>query len=93
MPYCTQKERHFLDQRAAEFYPVTAGQLTYTLTKDVHRYLLAASKLNYDAIHSAIGILECAKLELYRVVAAPYEDTKRKENGSVSELDRSLKNG
>jgi len=32
--------------------------------------------------------LECAKLELYRMIAAPYEDTKIKENGSVSDLDK-----
>jgi len=31
----------------------------------------------------AIGALECAKLELYRRVAAPYEDTKIAENGDV----------
>ena len=27
--------------------------------------------------------LECAKLELYRRLAAPYEDEKRKETGDV----------
>ena len=30
-----------------------------------------------------IGVLECAKLELYRRVAAPYEDDKIDENGDV----------
>ena len=30
-----------------------------------------------------IGALECAKLELYRRIAAPYEDTKIQENGEV----------
>jgi len=34
-----------------------------------------------------MGVLECAKLELYRMVAAKYEDKKRLENGAVSELD------
>jgi hypothetical protein len=32
-------------------------------------------------------VLECAKLELYRMIAAPYEDKKRLANGPVSELD------
>jgi hypothetical protein len=30
-----------------------------------------------------IGILECCKLELYRKKAAPYENEKELENGSV----------
>jgi hypothetical protein len=30
-----------------------------------------------------IGVLECAKLELYRRVAAPYEDAKCEDNGDV----------
>jgi hypothetical protein len=34
-----------------------------------------------------IGVLECIKLELYRMVAARYENSKSAENGSVSELD------
>lgn len=38
---------------------------------------------SYASINSAIGILECAKLELYRRIAAPYEDKKAEENGDV----------
>jgi len=34
-------------------------------------------------INEVIGVLECAKLELYRRVAAPYEERKRIENGEV----------
>ena len=30
-----------------------------------------------------LGVLECVKLELYRRVAAPYEDKKCQENGDV----------
>jgi len=30
-----------------------------------------------------VGVLECAKMELYRRVAAPYEDKKKEENGDV----------
>jgi hypothetical protein len=39
--------------------------------------------LRYAHINEAIGALECAKLELYRRVAAPYEDEKMKESGDV----------
>jgi len=30
-----------------------------------------------------VGVLECAKLELYRRIAAPYEDEKIVETGDV----------
>ncbi len=39
--------------------------------------------LRYSKINSLIGVLECAKLELYRRVAAPYENDKIDENGDV----------
>jgi hypothetical protein len=39
--------------------------------------------LSYKNINQAIGALECAKLELYRRVAAPYEDKKALINGDV----------
>lgn len=35
----------------------------------------------------ALGILRCVQLELYRIIAVPYENLKLKKNGSVSILD------
>ena len=35
----------------------------------------------YAQINAAIGMMECCKLELYRKVAAPYEDQKEHDNG------------
>lgn len=64
----------------------TPGELNYVITSLVHNRLLFKG-LNYTAVNEVIGVLECAKQELYRTVAAPYEDKKRLENGSVSELD------
>ena len=50
-------------------------------------YLLSqaeeAGRTRYAHLNEAIGVLECAKLELYRRVAAPYEDGKRAETGDV----------
>ena len=43
--------------------------------------------LCYTVLNEVIGMLECAKLELYRQVAVPYEDKKKRNNGAVSELD------
>ncbi|MHA1138573.1 MAG: DUF6899 family protein [Candidatus Thorarchaeota archaeon] len=40
-----------------------------------------------DVIDDVRGVLTCVQLELYRVIAAPYEDGKAKENGPVSALD------
>jgi hypothetical protein len=64
----------------------SAGELNYTITKLLHQYILSKG-LSYATVNEVIGVLECAKLELYRMVAAPYEQTKRMENGGVSSLD------
>jgi hypothetical protein len=39
--------------------------------------------LRYYHINKAVGVLECIKMEFYRRVAAPYEDTKIEQNGDV----------
>jgi hypothetical protein len=41
---------------------------------------------NYANINEVIGVLECAKLEIYRRVAAPYEDEKIDQNGDVFDV-------
>jgi hypothetical protein len=55
------------------------GELNYIIT----RILKEAYPLRYFNINRAIGVLECCKLEYYRRVAAPYEDTKIEQNGDV----------
>ena len=85
MPYINQGTRNNLDIKA---YPINnVGVLNYTINKIIHQYILDFG-LQYKTINDVIGVLECAKLELYRQIAAPYEDTKKEENGSVSILDR-----
>jgi hypothetical protein len=64
-----------------EDLPRTEGELNYMITLLVTLYL--GPKPNYVKHNSAIGALECAKLELYRRKVAPYEDTKILENGDV----------
>jgi hypothetical protein len=66
--------------------PATVGQLNYVVSKITHGYIEYYG-LNYDTINAVIGVLECAKLELYRMVAAPYENQKQAENGPISGLD------
>ena len=62
--------------------PQTPAELNFLITSIVSSYL-ARRGLKYQTINDAIGALECAKLELYRRVVSPYEDTKIKENGDV----------
>jgi hypothetical protein len=62
--------------------PETAGELNYLITTLVDDFLLDKGK-SYASINEAIGALECCKLELYRRVAAPYEDEKIDQNGDV----------
>ena len=55
------------------------GELNYIIT----RILKESYPLRYFNLNRAMGVLECAKLEFYRRVAAPYEDIKIKENSDV----------
>lgn len=88
MPYVRQVERTELDKNLDLLIKNIGhcGQLNYTITKLIHLYLMGLG-VKYARINEVIGVLECAKLELYRMVAAPYEENKRQTNGSVSYLD------
>jgi len=56
------------------------GVINYLITKILINWI---KEISYDTVNDAIGILECVKLELYRRVAAPYEDIMKEENGDV----------
>jgi len=57
------------------------GDLNYIITQATLEFL--GEHPCYASINAVIGALECAKLELYRRMAAPYEDKKIDENGDV----------
>jgi hypothetical protein len=80
MPYVTPEARARLAGCGA--VPQNAGELNYMLSLQVGNYLRAHG-LDYQHLNDAIGALEGAKLELYRRVAAPYEDKKIERNGDV----------
>lgn len=64
------------------------GDLNYCISKLVHEWLiLHPDGLRYDAASDAHKAMVCAAAEFYRVVVAPYEDLKSKQNGPVSVLD------
>lgn len=79
MPYITNKQRQEIE--TWDQFPADAGELNYAITRIIDRYL--GAELRYQKINDVVGVLECAKLELYRRLAAPYEDKKRDENGEV----------
>lgn len=78
MPYVTEKIRDELVSRM----PQTAGELNYEITGLINIYFHEKG-VSYQTINDVLGALEGAKLELYRRVAAPYEDTKIAQNGDV----------
>lgn len=79
MPYIPIKDRAALD---AGGVPETPGELNYRITQLLRAYLTRNGK-TYDTIQECISSCEGAKLEFYRRVAAPYEDTKILQNGDV----------
>ena len=99
MPYIKKEQRELIDgpsdyttrygldsflwkmNQIKEDWPNSPGTLNYIITKLVHWYL--GDNPNYERYNAAIGVLECAKLELYRRKVSPYEDEKIKENGDV----------
>lgn len=84
MPYIEKDEREFFDEKLSFKTKAihNAGELNYCITKLIDHYLTSHGK-NYTNINEAIGVLECAKLELYRRIASPYEDIKIQQNGDV----------
>lgn len=80
MPYIKPEDRlHILADEKSISSP---GELNYFISTLVNWYISEKGK-NYSTLNEVIGVLECAKLELYRRVAAPYEDIKIDENGDV----------
>ena len=92
MPYVKQVDRSLYESAIAEIvlnlnlqgqdglYPV--GDLNYLISAIIDQ-TLSRQGVRYQNLNAIIGALECAKLELYRRVAAPYEDVKIAENGDV----------
>ncbi|SHJ63654.1 hypothetical protein SAMN02745181_2232 [Rubritalea squalenifaciens DSM 18772] len=83
MPYIDTDRRPAIDAGDA---PQNAGELNYAISKLVDAYLIQKGGLRYTHINEVVGVLECAKLEVYRRLAAPYEDSKIAESGDVYEV-------
>ncbi|KAA0131810.1 hypothetical protein FYZ48_27155 [Gimesia chilikensis] len=83
MPYIDKEARERLANGAKAETP---GELNYLISCLVDQYLIDKGGLRYTHINEAIGVLECAKLELYRRIAAPYEDEKIASSGDVYDV-------
>ncbi|MCC6465875.1 MAG: hypothetical protein IT463_11095 [Planctomycetes bacterium] len=86
MPYIKPAERRPLDPLVDALFAAlperdVAGSLNYVVSRLCARVLEREKR--YARINELVGALECAKLELYRRVAGPYEDEKARENGDV----------
>lgn len=81
MPYIPQEAREELLERP----PETPGELNYEITQLVQSYLDTKDEIGYSALAEVVSALECAKLEFYRRVVVPYEDSKIEQNGDVYE--------
>jgi hypothetical protein len=82
VPYIDQAIREKYEAGIANFpAPDNSGELNYAITRIVLNFL--GEQPRYADFNNAVGALECAKLELYRRMVAPYEDFKIAENGDV----------
>lgn len=80
MPYIPQYRRAEILSRAMD--PETPGDINYLISALCNAFLATAG-VNYTNVNTLVGALECAKLELYRRIAVPYEDEKIRANGDV----------
>ena len=86
MPYIPQNTRTSIDYdlmaQGVTWTPANAGELNFLVSTFIANYI-RENGLKYAVVNEMIGALECAKMELNRVIIGPYEDRKIEENGGV----------
>lgn len=80
MPYISKTEKKLLLSRQIDL--TQPGQLNYCVSVLMDDYI-EKTGLNYKTLNDLVGALECAKMELYRRIAIPYENKKIEDNGDV----------
>ena len=79
MPYVdNETKRKFMNDNELG----NAGTLNFAINQLVADYM-EQNKFCYQTLNDVVGAMECAKMELYRRIAAPYEDEKIGTNGDV----------
>lgn len=69
MPYVDESTANMLD---VSMDPQTPGELNYTLSRLALDYF-KSTRQKYSDMAEVVAAFECAKLEFYRRVMAPYE--------------------
>ena len=86
MPYIPQNRRDGIETELTvdhlNWIPSNAGDLNFVVSTFIANYI-RANGLKYANLNEMVGALECAKMELNRVIIGPYEDIKIRENGAV----------
>lgn len=80
MPYIDEQSKILLGNGIRD--PKSVGELNFVITTLIDEFI-SKKGLKYETLNAMIGVLECAKMELYRRICAPYEDKKIIENGDV----------
>jgi hypothetical protein len=87
MPYIKPEDRPKYEKNLKELIEIIKAQPVDKLDGEVNycvtRLMKGLYPPKYFNYNRAIGVLECIKLEFYRRMVGPYEDTKIKESGDV----------
>ena len=83
MPYIPQSKRRDIEMN--NLPPTAPGELAFIFVNEAAAYLDTMG-LSFQTISQVMGALECAKLEVYRRMAAPYEDSKKTSHGDLDTL-------
>ena len=90
MPYIEQERREQLEPALCKLVNELAmglseGELNYVITRIVHHWVVEKG-ICYATFNAAIGVLGCAKAELYSQHIIPYERKKEAQNGKIGIL-------
>lgn len=85
MPYITEESKDKVDKGLvalglSEFD--CAGDLNYAIHQLLAKYIDQNNR-SYQTYNDIVGVLDCAKMEIYRRLVAKYEDNKAEDNGDV----------
>ena len=78
MPYIPKSEKDRVDKGLLALHLSdinNAGALNYAVHQVIAKYI-SQNKDDYQTYNDIIGVLDCAKLELYRRLISDYEDKK-----------------
>jgi hypothetical protein len=84
MPYIPRERRNFLlgkfmdDLQSVD---LSAGDLNFIISNLLWRQF--RKERSYAKANELAGVLECAKLEMYRRLIVPYENQKQVQNGDI----------